>query len=168
MAESIPSDSPLVLMPLCQKHWAQANQMPAAEYDAAMKRECPWCAVETSEKTKQRFNFYENELDRVDKVNMTYTERIEQLEFQLRQAQNLLQPVMAGVEKARVMLASKRARVAYLESILNEDESYIRCRDCGAYVHERDNDWATTEDGDELCDECAEKIQDAEGNIDGS
>lgn len=52
-------------------------------------------------------------------------------------------------------------RVAYLEGILNADGSFSRCHDCGAYVHERDNDWARY-DGMEICDECEEKRQDAD------
>lgn len=70
---------------------------------------------------------------------------------------------------ARGMLAlldereKARERVAYLERILNADEMYLRCRDCGAYEGVDDaDDWSTTEDGDHLCEGCNEKCEPAE------
>lgn len=74
-----------------------------------------------------------------------------------------LQEKDAECASLRTRLAEAESRVSYLEGVLSADECYTRCRDCGAYVHESDNDWAVTDDGDELCDACNEKMLD-EGN----
>jgi hypothetical protein len=91
----------------------------------------------------------------------------EELDQTLSQCSDQLVSMQAKITSLELNLATSNTRVSYLEGVLNADGSYNRCHDCGAYAHERDNDWMIDDDNNCVCDECEEKRQDAEGDDHG-